>query len=326
MITLLLGSDDFSKKGFIDSLVAERGAFLSVFSESAELPDVSGLLESDLFSKPKVFVLQNFMPEFGEANIEKCILTPNHIVISLKSLDKRKKENKELLSNPKIIVKEFLLPHGKELDGWIINRVKFYGKTISQTSADLLAARLGRDSGKETKVAGKVVAVEEVFDLWQADSEIKKLLAYAGGGEISEQGILDLVPENGEVDVFDLTNAIADNKKKEAMALLNKFLAMQTGSDEKAGIIQLNALLSEQFRNVAIVQDFLASRTPETEILEKTGWKSGRLFVIKKIASRFPAKKIIELLNKLEALDEELKSSSIPPRVLLDLILSQLFI
>lgn len=326
MITLLLGSDDFSKKSFIDSLVKEKGAFLSVFSESSEMPDISGLLESDLFSKPKVFVLQNFMPEFGQQNREKCISTPNQIVISLKALDKRKKENKELLANPKITVKDFFLPHGKELDSWIANRVSFYGGKISKDAADVLAVRLGRDSGKETKIAGKVVAVEEVFDLWQVDSEIQKLLAFAGGGEISRQGILDLVPENGEVDVFDLTNAIADNKKQEAIFLLNKFLAMQTGSDEKSGIIQLNALLSEQFRNVAIVQDFLSRRISENEILEKTGWKSGRLFVIKKIAARFPAKKIIELLNKLEALDEELKSSGVPPRVLLDLILSQLFI
>ncbi len=326
MITLLLGSDDFSKKNFIDALVLNKGAFLSVFSEATEIPETGALLESDLFSKPKVFVLQNIMPDFGSVNLEKCILTLNQIVISLKSLDKRKKENKELLSNPKITVKEFSLPHGRELDKWIQNRVSFYKGKISQNATEALAVRLGRDNGKETKVAGKVIAVEEVFDLWQADSEIQKLLAFAEGGEISRQAVLDLVPENAEVDVFDLTNAIADNQKQKTMELLGRFLKEQTGGDEKGSIIQLNALLGEQFRNVAIVQDFMAVKKPENEILDATGWKPGRLFVMKKIASRFPAKKIIDLLNKLEALDEELKSSSIPPRVLLDLILSQLFI
>ncbi len=326
MIILLLGSDDFSKKNFIDVLVAEKKALLSVFSDASELPEVTSLLESDLFSKSKVFVLQNFMPEFGAEAVEKCIATPNQIVISLKSLDKRKKENKEILANKKIQVQEFVLPHGKELDGWILQRVEFYGGKISKDAVNELAIRLGRDNGKETKVAGKVIAVEEVFNLWQADSEIQKLLSFSAGDEINRQAVLDLVPENGEVDVFDLTNAIADNKKQEAMQLLGKFLAAQTGSDEKSGVIQLNALLSEQFRNVAMVQDFMSRKTGESEILEKTGWKSGRLFVMNKIASKFPSRKIIELLNKLESLDEELKSSSTPPRVLLDLILSQLFI
>ncbi|MCL5009174.1 MAG: hypothetical protein M1400_02420, partial [Patescibacteria group bacterium] len=58
--------------------------------------------------------------------------------------------------------------------------------------------------------------------------------------------------------------------------------------------------------------------------LEITGWKPGRLFVVKKIASRFAAPKVWQTLFKLEALDTELKTSSTPPRVLLDLILSQL--
>ena len=184
--------------------------------------------------------------------------------------------------------------------------------------------RLGRDNGKETKFGGKVVDVQEVFNLWQAESEIRKLLAFAGNKEIREQEVAELVLENGEVDVFDLTNAIADNQKQKALALLHNFLKQQTGSDEKGTIIQLNALLSEQFRNVAMIQSFINSKTSESEILEQTGWKSGRLFVIKKVAARFPAKKVLETLNKLEALDLELKTSSTPPRVLLDLIVSQL--
>jgi DNA polymerase III delta subunit len=324
MITLLLGSDNFSKKEFIDSLVKDKGADLVVFSEGDETPSAGSLMETDLFSKPKVFVLQNITPEFLQADIEKLILSANNIIVSAKTLDKRKKENKELIANAKITVKEFLLPHGRELNEWISDHVKFCGGAMSKEAIDLLAVRLGRDNGKETKIAGKVVSVEEVFDLWQADSEIRKLIAFKAGGEIGEIDVKELVSENGEVDVFDLTNAIGDNQKQKAMELLHRFLKEQTASDEKGAIIQLNALLSEQFRNVAAVQDFMAAKKPENQILELTGWKPGRLFVIKKIAARFGPKKILDFLNKLEALDEELKTSSTPPRVLLDLIVSQL--
>jgi DNA polymerase III delta subunit len=170
------------------------------------------------------------------------------------------------------------------------------------------------------------VSVEEIYNLWQADSEIHKLIAYASGREIFADDISRLVPENVEVDVLALTNAIAENQKQKTMDLLDRFLKDQNSSDTKGSVIQLNALLSEQFRNVAMVQDFLSRKISENKILETTGWKSGRLFVMKKIAARFSAKIILDGLNKLSALDDELKTGSVPPRVLLDLILAQFFV
>jgi DNA polymerase-3 subunit delta len=188
-----------------------------------------------------------------------------------------------------------------------------------------LAVRLGRDRAREKKIAGKFISVEEVFDLWQADNEIKKLLAFAAGKEITEQDVKDLVPASEETDVLDVIDAIGQGDKAGALALIDKFLREEAGSDEKAKIIQLNALLSDQLRNVCLVQDFLSRRTGDGEILEKTSWKSGRLFVMKKISGKLNHKKILEALKRLEALDEELKSTSLPPRVPLNLIIMQLF-
>ena len=330
MLYLYLGADDFTKKQKIDSLVKEKRAELVVFGEGDETPKVQDLIATDLFSKPKVFVL-SLPPPLGEGKgegvliIDKLILSSNHIVISTISLDKRKKENKDILLNKKIIVKEFILPHGQELDKWILERVLLLGGKMSKDAANQLAVRLGRDEAKETKFGGKVVSTEEVFSLWQADSEIKKLIAYSGGREITKEDVSELVSENGEVDALQITNALADKNKELSFLLIQKFLKEQTASDEKGSIIQLNALLSEQFRNVAITQDFANRKTNEAEILEKTGWKSGRLFVMKKISDRFDQAKVVETLSKLASLDEEIKTSQMPPRVLLELILGQLF-
>jgi DNA polymerase III delta subunit len=320
---LLLGPDDFSKKQFVDSLALKLKANLTVFWERDILPQASALTQTDLFSKGTVFWFNTMVPEFFGA-LPNMKESKNRVVVSVVSLDKRKKENKDLLANKNIETKEFSLPHGSELNDWIIERVKFYGGKIFADAAESLAVKLGRDDAREIKIGGKVIAIEEIYSLWQADSEIQKLIAYAKDREVSGSDVNQLVTENREVDVFSLTNAIADNKKQEALSLLHDFLKEQTGADEKGAVIQLNALLSEQFRNVAMIQDFVSHKTSESDILEKTGWKSGRLFVIKKIASRFPAKKVLETLNKLEALDLELKTSQTPPRVLLDLIVSQL--
>jgi DNA polymerase III delta subunit len=321
---LLLGSDDFSKKAFINSLVEKLSAELIIFGSDDLLPQVSDLSQTDLFSKSKVFWFNGIVPDFI-ANLPDLSKSKNRVVVSVKSLDKRKKENKELLTNEAFEVKEFLLPHAEELDKWIINRARELGAGLSRENASLLAQTLGRDSGKETKIAGKIISVEEIFSLWQVDSEIKKLLSFSDGKEITASNIRDLVSDNREVDVFEITNSIAEGKKAEAINFMHDFLKNQAGSEEKGAVIQLSALLAEQFRNVAMISGLLASKKTENEILELTGWKSGRLFVIKKISSRFELRKVLDFLSKLQALDRELKSSSIPPKVLLDLIVTQLF-
>lgn len=326
MLTLLLGPDDFSKNEYVARL-AKNPNDLAVFDGVEGFVGVDGASQTDLFGGEKIYVLKNLLKEINQPrNIEKFVNSKNQIIIVEEKLDKRLADNKQLLANKNITIREFSLPHGQDLDRWIIDRVKSLDGKIQPKAADALAVALGRDDAKETKVGGKIIAVEEIYNLWQADSEIRKLIAYAAGKEITVDDVKSLAVENREVDVFDLTNSIADGQKLRAMELMHNFLKSQTGSDEKGAVIQLNALLSEQFRNVAMVQDFINAKKSENSILELTGWKSGRLFVIKKIASRFPLKKVLDFLTKLQALDEELKTSQTPPRVLLDLIVSQLLI
>ncbi len=323
MIYLLLGSDDYTKKSFIDSLVKEKGATLSVYEENQELPDESIFFETDLFLKPKVFLI-NQARSFK--NIQKLAWSKNYIIVSVKSLDKRKKENKEFLENPAVVIKSFFLPHKEELDKWIISRAKELNAKINPVAVRELAIRLGRDDAKENRIGGKIISVDEVYSLWQADSELKKLAAWANGREITKQDVELLIFRNGETDALSITNAIADKNKILSLELSAKFLSQGTGGDEKSAVIQLNALLAEQFRNVAMLQDLIAHNQTETQILELTKWKSGRLFVMKKIAQRFSVAQVLDLLSKLNALDSELKSSTMPPKVMLDLILTQLLI
>lgn len=326
MLILLLGPDGFSKRQYVQEQAAKTSS-VAVFFAADEMPPVDSLTGADLFSKAGVFVLSGLIEKFNQPEVvERLVASKNQIIFIEEKLDKRLSANKNLLANKNIAVKEFILPRDKELNNWIANRAKFYHGKISPAAVEELAKRLGRDQAKETKAGGKVVAVEEVYNLWQADAEIQKLLALAAGREISAQDVKSLISENAEIDVFDITNAIADGQKQTALELLHRHLKNQAGADEKGSIIQLNALLSEQFRNVAMVQDFISQKKSESQILEATGWKSGRLFVMKKVAQKFAPKKVLEFLAKLAALDEELKSTSTPPKVLLDLIVSQLLL
>lgn len=332
MLYIFLGPDDYSKKSFISALVKDKGADLVVYHQDDELPGASRLTETDLFSKPKVFVLPDLpppqpSPQGGGNNlmIVRLISSANYIIISIDKIDKRKKENKDLLSLKDITVKEFNLPHGLELNKWIEQRVKKQSGKISKPAIEELAIRLGRDNTKEIKAAGKIISTEEVYSLWQADSEIKKLMAYASGRQIELEDVQAIVSENLEVDAFEIINAIGEGKKQLVMDLMQEFLRADSAGDEKAGILQLNALLSDQMRSLAITQDFIKSKVSDTEIIKRTAWKSGRLYVMKKISAHLSSSKVLETMKKLEALDEELKTSQTPPRVLLDMILAQVF-
>ncbi|MBI5530053.1 MAG: hypothetical protein HY918_00945 [Candidatus Doudnabacteria bacterium] len=326
MLYLFLGPNDFEKQQQVAVLEQKLGIKPEIFSDAENMPMAEDLAGQDLFSKQKIYVLRNMAAKFAdEAIVNSLAGGKNHIIFLEEKLDKRNADNKKMLANPKVEVRQFALPHGEELNNWLKQRAQDYKLSMDNEALEALAVRLGRDAAKETKVGGKIIDVQEVYNLWQADSELKKLAAFANGSVLQAKDVNNLVSENGEVDVFELTNAIADNDKQKSLQLMHGFLRQQATADEKTAIIQLNALLAEQFRNVAMIQDLTEQKKTEGDILEMTGWKSGRLFVMKKIASRFANKKVLDFLNKLKALDEELKTSSTPPRVLLDLIVVQLF-
>jgi DNA polymerase III delta subunit len=327
MLSFFLGPDDFSKKEYLDKLALESGAEREIYLAEDEAPEVLHFIEQNLFLKPKLFILDGLFSRlnYSEKDWDRLIACQNRVAVVEDTLDRRVSQNKKLLSNKAVEVKEFQLPHGKELNVWILQRVKALGRQIAKPAVEALAKRLGRDDFMEMKASGKTIAVKEIFSLWQIKNEIDKLVFFAAGREISEQDVNLLVSENSEISSFEIANAIGEGKKNLALSLVDRFLLQQAAADEKISVMQLNALLAEQFRNVSMVQDFLRRRVPEKGILEKTAWKSGRLFVMKKIARQFTAEKVLTLLGKLYALDEELKTLSTPPKVLLNLILAQLF-
>ncbi len=324
MFTLLLGPDDFSKKEHITVLAAKESLEIERFNANGEAPEAAKLVEQNLFSKQKIFILEGLIGKFDfDTAAPEFIASQNNIFFIEEKLDKRLTATKELLKNKAVIVKEFLLPHGKDFENWIAEELHRQGAAASAKAIALLAQKLGRDETVETKFGGKVVDRKEIYTLWQAHNEIKKLLAL-GEGTFDEVLIEESVSQQSEPDVLAIVNAIAEGKKQEAMTQLQEFISAGAAAGEKESIIHISALLSEQFRNVAMIQSFQKSGAREQDILDSTGWKSGRLFVISKIANRFDQKKVLEALEKLSLLDEELKTGNTPPRVLLDLILVQL--
>jgi DNA polymerase III delta subunit len=278
---------------------------------------MSELTEAMLFGTGQLFVLESAIGRFEpDRDAPKLAQSPHAIVLWEENLDKRKKSTTEWLKHPDVKVEEFVSPQGKDLAKWAAAKAGELGMDIDQAGIEYFLNRVlpAQSSNK---------FVEPKVDLWQLSNELAKLAAYAKGNSVTTDMIDDIVTPNNEVESWDIVNALGERDIKKAFLKIEQFYS-DDSSDDKAKSIQLNALLAEQFRNILMIQDFQKQRIPDAVILSKTGWKSGRLFVIKKLASKFKTAQLMSVLNKLEHLDIELKTSGIPGQVILQLITAQL--
>lgn len=316
MLYLLLGQDGYSKQIYIKELSSR----LSLGVTSVLWGETRGgqlvVSGGDLFSVVKLFVVKEGSIEgLADDILEQLKASCNHCVFVVDKLDQRKTATKKLLGDKEIIVKHFSVPEGQDLASWIDVYLKGQNASIQKDALQEFLLRLNAlPSGGYN---------DPTYSLWQVASELDKLALYSGSS-ISKESVSLLVAKNTEVEVFTLINAFASRDKAETFAYLEEFFQNQSNGDDKAKAIQLGALLGEQLRNILLVKSFQEEGVPDVGILEKTGWKSGRLSVLKRLAGNFQAPAIVSGLKKLEHLDLELKSTNTPPRVMLDLIISQL--
>lgn len=317
MITLLLGTDVLVKKQHIAQAAKLRQAEVEVFSDAASLPaNLAGLFGQQLFGPPKVVVLNGLWKKLDLAELLETVGNDKDAALFLveDSVDKRVTANKDFLKHPRVKVVELNSPVGtRESSDWILKYANENKIKIQQAAAFALAQAL-------------LVDEDASLNVLQAQNELQKLKHFAGvdekgENEITKEMVGEVVETVTGVDVFALLNAIATKNKKLALQMLETFFETET-SDEKANAIKVAALLSDQFRSLLIAIDSDTRRIPDEAVIKMTGWKSGRLFIMKKLSRNFTAPKVQQALLKLENLDRELKTGSMPPHVVLDLIIA----
>lgn len=316
MLYLFLGLDNFSKTKRLQQLAKQHKADITRLSTSTNL-DLAQLTEPTLFGSGQAFVLDGAISQLEpEQHASVLANSPHVIVLWEENLDKRKKTTTQWLKHPSVTVEEFAAPRGQELQQWVSSRAKELDLKLDKATTDYLLSVIMPPPSTNR-------FVEPVADLWQVDSELRKLVTYAAGQAVSRQMVDDLVVKNNETEAWDIINALGERNTQQAFLAMERFFAGDS-TDEKTKTIQLNALLADQFRNILLAQDLVSRRVPETQILTQTGWKSGRLFIMKKLAQKFSAGQLSSLLDKLERLDIELKSSTMPGQTILQLITAHL--
>lgn len=313
MLYLFLGKDIFSKQQRLRQLAIELKAEVNRL-DTINLPL---LTEPTLLGGGQLFVLDGLLSQLDpDQHAPLLAKSPHAVILWEDSLDKRKKTSTQWLKNKEVIVEEFAAPQGPALTQWVSERIKDLEMHMDKQAVDYFLSVVMPPASTNR-------FVEPTADLWQLDSELRKVCAYAHGSDVTNDMVDELVTKNNETEAWDIINALGERNTKQAFLAMERFFASDS-SDDKAKTIQLNALLGDQFRNILLAKDLLSRRMPEANILQSTGWKSGRLFIMKKLAGKFTVSQLVSLLDKLERLDIELKSSTMPGPTILQLITAHL--
>jgi len=152
-------------------------------------------------------------------------------------------------------------------------------------------------------------------DVWQMDSEIQKLVAYAQGEQITSKMVEDLVHANFEGKIFDLIDAISQQKSKRAIQLLKE--ERLSGANDH----YLLTMLGRQVR-ILLGARSLLDEDPRATKQELAQAMKVHPFVAQKAlhqAKGFTMEKLKRAHSQLFTYDIHLKTGRIQPDLAVDL-------
>lgn len=188
----------------------------------------------------------------------------------------------------------------QELKNWLRLEVKHHGGSIAGGAIDKLVESVGND-------------------LWEASSEIAKLVAYKDKKTIEAEDVTALVRGKFDDNIFNFIDAIAAKNQKLALHLLEDQL------DSGANELYLLTMLIRQFRILLQVKSLAAgykisSREVAEELKLHPFVAQKALYQIK----NFSEKQLEEIYRQLLAVDVKIKTNWSESRVLFSLLLTKI--
>jgi DNA polymerase-3 subunit delta len=194
---------------------------------------------------------------------------------------------------------EYLLPGERQMPEWIQTKAKNLGGSFHPTAAHALANLIGSD-------------------LFQAQHEIEKAIAYVGEGQqVSVEDVLLLCPAAREEGVFDLVDAVGQRDGNAAMRIYQK---LRVDMPEQIIFSQL----ARQIRlllQTCYVLDQKASTQQVMEVCDtSSSWFANKLI---KQARRFSSSELERIYNDLDCIDVDSKKGIISIEVAIETFLAQ---
>ncbi len=193
--------------------------------------------------------------------------------------------------------KNFNLP--PNVASWVTRRTAAYEAEIEPAAAQLLASWIGTD-------------------LFTADNEIAKLVAYTRGERMIKVPDVQLLSTNTvESKIWDLAGLIGNRRGKAAMALLHKLL--EEGSEPP----MILGMVYSQYRQLMMVKAFEAEGV-NGNMAELTGLKDWQIGKLREQTTKYTYQELEAIHRMLLDTDWKVKTGQVTPILALDLLVANL--
>lgn len=323
MIIFLYGEDSFRSSQKLreikDKFLAKdkAGSGLAIFDfgeiRKKEQKILDAFVSINLLTPKRLIIIKNFFSEAGDNEKEEGVeffekngkdIEKDQDLIAVfweGNLPKKSDKFLKLLLN---ISKSqnFEALQGAKLSQWAVKKIK------------------ERDprSGITKEALEKLIAYSG-GEMHLLDKEIEKLINYAAGRIIKEADVELLVKSNVDSNIFNIIDALGNNNKKQASALLHQHLSK--GGDP----FYIFSMFVYQFRNLLKVSDLQQNQgMGEYEIAKIAKMHP---YVVKKSLGQirnFSFDKLKQIYQKLGNLDTKAKTGGIDIKLALDKFLVEL--
>jgi DNA polymerase-3 subunit delta len=191
------------------------------------------------------------------------------------------------------------LPKGAALENWIIKRTKRLGVNIAPEAKKLLADFIGNN-------------------LRLLANELDKLATYVGkGATIQIDDVRQLSAQVQEARIFDLTDALAQRNRQQALNILHDLL-----SDGEPPL-KLLSTITTQVRSLLLVKELAQKGMRGPQIASTLGIAPFTVDKSLRQVGKFSPAQLEGAYRQLLATDAALKRSRLTPEMALDLLVMQ---
>jgi DNA polymerase-3 subunit delta len=191
------------------------------------------------------------------------------------------------------------LPKGAALESWIGKRARSIHAQITPEATKLLANFIGNN-------------------LRLLANELDKLATYVGpGGTINVEDVRQLSAQVQEARIFDLTDALAQRNRKQALNILHDLLA------DGEPPLKLLSTITTHLRSLLLVKELAQKGMRAAQIASTLSMQPFLAEKALRQSGNFNAAQLESAYRQLLATDAALKRSRLTPEMALDLLVAQ---
>jgi DNA polymerase III subunit delta len=330
VIYLLHGEDDLSRREAVKALLPPPGSdeylAVSIFEGAAEVQAIIEACSALPFLSEKRYVLlRNFIAantRRGKASAGDDDEPPPDQVEDIADKKRPVPRLRDALAGfPETTVLIVEESGRAPANSVLVKYVKANGEEREfrpLMGADLMRWIRAQFEARQTPVHQAAVQTLMAYvgsDLLLLEKEIDKLCAYAGGQQVEQNDVAEMVASAEETKVWDMIDAAALGRPKEALTQLRRLLA-----DSANPPLRTLGAITNRFRTMIMMKELADQRLPDMAIARQTGLQDWSIRNTRPLTRQFTLEQLRRVYERLLDTDITLKRSPLDDKLTLELL------